>query len=279
MTMIMDFMAGRTPPQLYTAYLAEGLFAPWAEALLATSAPGRACLDLACGTGVVARKLAASARVDSVAAIDVSELMIAEARSNAGAPAEQIDYRVASALDLPFDDDVFDAAYCQQGLQFFPDRVRALTECRRVLKTGSGRLAAAVWTAASDGNPVFAAFEACIADAFGADLLPLGPFSFPDAGELRAAFEEAGFAMRSLERREMTAMLPDARTLVLFDLLFLGRPGADGALAPVVHPEDPTADEKILALIADLDARLGAYRQADGTLRAPTAAHLVVAEA
>ncbi|PWE16711.1 hypothetical protein DDZ18_10905 [Marinicauda salina] len=280
MTRIADFMAGRSTAEVYEARLAPGVFAPWAERLTTEAPEGAACLDIACGTGVVARAIA---RRDpsgaEIAGTDVAEPMIAEATRLAAAEglADRIAYHAAPADALPYDDDAFDAAFIQQGLQFFPDKPAALAEARRVLKPG-GRLVAAVWTAV-DGAPVYAAWEAAVADRLGADLTPLKPFSLGDADALRTLVEDAGFAVRSLERESLMTRLPDLETLPLFDIRFLARPDADGTLTPIVDPDDPASDAVVAGLIEAFAARLGDHLRADGTLVAPMAAHVVTAEA
>ena len=280
MTLISDFVAGRTPPQLYETYLSPGLFEPWADRLLASLPPWGDCVDIGCGTGVVSRKLAADTNVGRVAAIDVADPMIAHAKQVTAAKGLEgrIAFDVASALDLPFANDSFDRAYCQQAIQFFPDKGQAMREVERVLKPG-GQFAAAVWTSASDGNPVFAAFEDIVGRSFGADLLPFGPFAFGDGEALRSVIDEAGLKIHALERREIESALPDIASFVLFDLLFLGRPDSDGVLQPVVAPDDPDADALVAKLISEMEEALADYVQPDGTLRAPMTAHMVIAEA
>lgn len=280
MSRISDFVAGRTPAELYERYLSPGLFVPWAEELIAMAPPRGAALDIACGTGVVSRALARREEVTGVSAIDVAPPMIALAAKLAADEklADRISFKEASALDLPFDDDAFDCAWCQQGVQFFPDRAQAMREARRVLKPG-GAFVAAVWTAAGDGNPVLGALANSIAKRLGEDLLPLGPASFPDPEALRSVVEEAGFTVRALERREVMTMLPDVETFVLFDVLFLGRPGADGTLQPVLDPDDAASDDVVEALIADMTAELGPYIQHDGALKSPKTANVIIAEA
>lgn len=279
MTLISDFVDGRSPPQLYETYLSPGLFQPWADELLALEKPYGACLDIGCGTGVVSRKLAPIDAVDMITAIDVAEPMVTLAKSIADANGlgERIDFRVASALELPFAENRFTRAYCQQALQFFPDKVQGLREAKRVLQPG-GRLTAAVWTAAGDGNPVFAAFESIVARTFGDDLIPFGPFSFGNADALRSVIEEAGLTVRSLEPRTLHNCLPDVTSFVLFDLLFLGRPDADGVLQPIIAADDPAGDEPVAELIQAMKEEVAEFVQPDGTLLAPMTAHVFVAQ-
>lgn len=277
MSLITDFVAGRTPPDLYEAYLVEGLFAPWAEVLIDTVQPTGQCLDIACGTGIISRKLSELPQVTGVQAIDVAPPMIDKARAlqKANNWALKADFQVASALELPFDANSFDAVFCQQGLQFFPDKPAALKEAARVLKP-DGVMIFGVWTSANDGNPVFGAFENIVAEFLGEDLVPFGPFSFGSQDSLRNVAQEAGLQVESLERQELIASLPDIRTLVLFDMLFLGRPAPDGSLQPVIDPKDPDGDAIIEKIIDQLSQKTDAYLGTDESLKAPTTAHIMV---
>jgi ubiquinone/menaquinone biosynthesis C-methylase UbiE len=278
MPLITDFVADRALPDLYETYLVEGLFAPWAEVLIDTVQPAGQCLDIACGTGIVSRKLSDLSQVTGVKAIDVAPPMIdkAVALQKEKDWAAKVDFQVASALELPFEENSFDGIFCQQGLQFFPDKPAALRESARVLKP-NGAMIFGVWTSAHDGNPVFGAFENIVAEHLGQDLVPFGPFSFGNEGSLRNVAEEAGVRIERLERHELIASLPDVRTLVLFDMLFLGRPAPDGSLQPVIDPKDPDGDAIIEQIIDQLSQETDSYLGTDGSLKAPTTAHIMVA--
>ena len=133
-----------TLPEMYERLLVGPLFRPWAVALLdrVKLAPGDSVLDLACGTGIVARlareRLGEDARIVGV---DLSPQMLAVAKTLAPG----IDWREGSAAALPVaEGETFDVVVCQQGLQFFPDKPAAAREMRRVLAEG-GRLAVATW--------------------------------------------------------------------------------------------------------------------------------------
>lgn len=114
----------------------------------------------------------------------------------------------------------------------------------RLLEAG-GRAAFATWTAAEDGNPVFGAFEQIVAETLGADLVPFGPFSFGEPAVIEQLAQASPFKLVSLDKHNYMAQLPDPRTLVLFDLMFLGRPGADGAMHPLFDPGNATRRLKL----------------------------------
>lgn len=103
--------------------------------------PGDAVLDLACGTGLVARHAARLvAGIGSVVGADINPAMLAVARSKGG----NVDWVQAPCDDLPFENDTFDVVICQQGLQFFPDPTAAMAQVARVLRPG-GTAIATIW--------------------------------------------------------------------------------------------------------------------------------------
>src|SRR6185369_2662198 len=110
---------------------------PYAEDLarrLAPLRPGR-LLEIAAGTGVVTRRLAASLPKEcAIVATDLNPPMIEQAKAIGTARA--VEWRQADAMKLPFGDAEFDAVVCQFGVMFFPDKAHAFAEARRVLKPG-----------------------------------------------------------------------------------------------------------------------------------------------
>ncbi len=142
--------AGVSVPENYDQRLAPVIFEPWAEILVQAAAvrPGHRVLDVASGTGVVARAAARRAGPDGrVVASDVSAGMLergaVQPASPAAAPIERVE---APAAELPFPDGAFDAVLCQQGIQFFDDRPAAVREMARVTRD-EGVVALAVWAA------------------------------------------------------------------------------------------------------------------------------------
>jgi SAM-dependent methyltransferase len=132
-------------PEVYERYMVPLFFEPYARDLAVRVAPlgAQRVLELAAGTGVVTRHLA---RVldprASLVATDLNPQMIEEAKRRG--TDRVVDWQVADALALPFDDDSFDLVVCQFGAMFFPDKGQAWTEARRVLRPG-GRLVFNVW--------------------------------------------------------------------------------------------------------------------------------------
>ena len=175
------------------------VFEPWAEVLLDAVGvtAGDRVLDVASGTGVVARAAARRAGPQGrVVGTDVSEPMLSLAAAlplpDDSAPVE---YLEARADNLPFPDESFDVVLCQQGLQFFPERLDAAREMHRVLRPG-GTLGAAVWAAAHRLEPFDDYAEALAATGVEPPFpraFDNGTFVMSDEAG-RRLFEDAGFA-------------------------------------------------------------------------------------
>jgi len=132
-------------PALYDTHLVPLIFEPYALDLARrlTSMAPRRVLELAAGTGVATRALArALPAASSLVATDLNAPMLEQAK--AIEIARPVEWRQADALQLPFDDETFDAVVCQFGVMFFPSKPRAFSEARRVLAAG-GRFLFNVW--------------------------------------------------------------------------------------------------------------------------------------
>src|SRR2546428_5737604 len=184
-----------TAPEIYEKHLVPALFGPWAHTLLklASPMPGRRVLDLACGTGTVARHAAdLVGPTGRVVGLDISAGMLAVARS-IPSPTGRIEWKEADALSIPFPDGSFDIVTCQLGLQFFPDRAKAVREMKRVL-VPNGRLAILVWRPIRY-SPGFGALEQALEHHAGSKAAEWmrSPFSLGNAQELRNLLQNAGF--------------------------------------------------------------------------------------
>lgn len=132
-------------PKIYDTYLVPLIFEPYATDLVNRISSRRlSCvLEIAAGTGVVTRALASALGEGvSIVATDLNQAMLDQA-SVVGTK-RRVEWRQADAMQLPFPDGAFDAVVCQFGVMFFPDKPKAFSEARRVLRPG-GVLVFNVW--------------------------------------------------------------------------------------------------------------------------------------
>jgi SAM-dependent methyltransferase len=177
----------------YDRYLVPTIFGPWATDLIALAAPqsDERILDVACGTGAVAREavrvIGAHGRVTGLD-LNAGMLNIARAYDAQGT----VQWQEGSAQAMPFPDEAFTLVLCQQGMQYFPDRGAALREMYRVLAPG-GRMILNVWRAIERAPGFFV-----LSQALGRHISPeagvLPPFALGDAAGLAAEVTGAGFA-------------------------------------------------------------------------------------
>ena len=155
-------------PRLYDQHLGPVLFEPYAADLAARlpAGEGLRLLEIACGTGIVTRRLRA-ALPDSatIVATDLNEGMFDYAR--VAVPAPGIVWQQADAQALPFPGASFDVVVCQFGFMFLPDKVQGFREARRVL-AADGLLLANVWNSLAE-NPYALAIHETLARRFPAD--------------------------------------------------------------------------------------------------------------
>lgn len=194
-----DGQVSGSAAHVYEQFFVPALFGEWAPRVADATgvAPGGRALDVACGTGVLARAFAARAGDGSVVGVDRNAGMLAVAREMAAA----IDWREGRAEELPFEAAAFDGVGSSFGLMFFEDRARALREMWRVLRPG-GRLAVAVWGALDD-TPGYAAMVSLLQRLFGeavADELR-APFCLGDPTTLAGLFTEAGLPAPVVEQQ------------------------------------------------------------------------------
>ena len=165
--------------------------------------PGERVLDVACGTGIVARLAAARVKPSgSVFALDINPAMLDIGRRLAVERGLAIEWRLGDANALPFPEASFDVVLCQQGLQFFPDKAAALREMRRVVSSG-GRIGLAVF-----GRPnrfILALAEALkkYADEKAVRQC-LAPFAFGDPAVLQAIARDAGLGPVDIRPHTLT---------------------------------------------------------------------------
>jgi ubiquinone/menaquinone biosynthesis C-methylase UbiE len=196
-----------TAAEIYEQHLVPAMFEPFARDLIRLCDVRRSdrILDVACGTGIVSRLAIAYVEVSAgkVVGADINSVMLNVARHRSAG--KDIHWKEGSAMSLPFPNESFDLVICQQGLQFFPDRLKALTEMNRVLvganrnggdkNCGYGRLVLSVWTSIKD-SPGFSILERLLQETISheaATVMQL-PHSLSDSSELVSLVRAAGFS-------------------------------------------------------------------------------------
>ncbi|MGH9209219.1 MAG: class I SAM-dependent methyltransferase [Acidimicrobiales bacterium] len=248
--------------EAYEAAFVPAFFAQWAPILCdaAGIAEGHTILDVACGTGIVARTAADLVGPANVVGVDLNEAMLTVARRVRA----DVDWRQGDVVALPLSDRSFDTVLCQMALMFVPDRVGALREMARVATSG-GTVAVLV-PSSLDAQPAYAPFVDMAARHAGAEARSLlsAYFACGDEAELSGLFAQAGLQVTATSTHMGTARFPSVDALVATEV------------------ESTPLGERITAEVYDRireGARdvLAPFTNRDGGLEAPFEVHVVVA--
>ena len=200
-------------PALYDRYLVPLIFEPYAADLAERAARGRPnrVLETACGTGAVTRALARALGASAeIVATDLNQSMLDFAAAQPGT--EGVTWRQADALALPFPDGSFDAVICQFAAMFFPDKIAAFREARRLLRPG-GRFLFNVWDRIEE-NEFADVVTRAVAALFPADppsFLARTPHGHHDASAIHRDVEAAGFAEVAIDTIAHRSRAPSPR--------------------------------------------------------------------
>jgi SAM-dependent methyltransferase len=258
---------------LYQRYLVPAVTAGWAADLVERAGlrRGERVLDVACGTGVVARAAAGRVgRTGHVAGIDINAGMLSVARSLPAGSGAGIGWFEGSALGLPFAAGSYDVVLCQLGLQFFPGRPAALAEMRRVLVIG-GRLGLSVY-GPIEQNPAAFALAGALDRHLGpgASVTKRAEHALADPALLRTLAAGAGF--RRIQIATETRIIRFASAADYVRIQLTATP-----LASLLRQQAAGSIQQLAqALIADVATALQAC-QADGGLAFPQQAHVLLA--
>ena len=249
-------------PVLYDRYMGPLLFAPYAEHVAGTVAPLRPnrILETAAGTGIVTRAVGDALPSAKIVATDINPAVVDFAAQHA--ESENVTFQAADAQQLPFDVESFDLVLCLFGVMFFPDKVRANAEARRVLRPG-GRYVLVTFDRL-ELNPVPKAAGEAVATLFPEDprYMERGPFSYTDAALVEQDLRSAGFQDIELETVALSSLVSarDAAHGIVLGSPFRGE----------IERLDSSALERAAAAV---EKALGPW---DGT-SAPMSAHIATA--
>jgi len=249
--------------EAYENLLAPTLFAEWPHRLVdaADIGYGQDVVDVACGTGILARVLAERVGPNgSVSGVDLNPGMLAVAqRISPG-----ITWREADVEALPYEDERFDAVLCQFGLMLFPAPEAALREMTRVLRSG-GCLAVAVFGSLED-LPTYAAiadvYERLVDKSVG-DALRM-PFSMGDPDKLASLFASAGISSAKITTHKGRARFSSVVNMILADVK---------GWFPFAGIE--LDQDTIEAVSKEAEIALKPFRNASGAVEFPVQAHII----
>ncbi len=246
------FQLSTAAAKLYESQKVPAVFEPLARATLQTYslAGSVATLDVACGTGIISRLLSEKLTTPSrIVGSDLNPAMVEVARRMMPASPHTVEWFAADVTALPFEVGEFDVVFCQQGLQFFPEKVAALQELRRVLKP-EGRLILTCWRAVS---PLFQAISDSLVVRLSetAARQAVTPFAFRDEDIIKQLFSEAGFAQCRVSALTVERTLAPPRSAI-----------RDEILASTYEGEIRAAGGEVLeAVINDTESSLESYRR------------------
>jgi len=246
-------------PAAYEEYLVPGFFKPWADKLvqLSSPSPGSDILDVACGTGIVARTAASELGSDSrVTGLDINLQMLNKASEMAEKEGLEIEWQQGDAGDLPFEDNRFDHLFCQQAVQFFPEPQQVLGEMNRVMKA-DGTLALNILRPIHH-NPAYSILADELEKHAGetAGTMMRSPFPDWDQKTIRNMVAEAGFGDIRIQLEIISMRYPSPEE-------FLRREAASSPLAGEIEAMEP---ERVMKLVDDLNRSLEAYTDDRGVV-------------
>lgn len=249
---------------VYERCFVPALFAAWAPVVARAAAisAGDRALDVACGTGVLARRMAELVGPSgSVTGLDINAAMLAVARQTAPG----VDWQQGNAIDLPFDDASFTKVASQFGLMFFPDRIAAVREMWRVLAPG-GRLAIAAW-ASVDEAPGYQALVDVATEHVGAQAASVfaAPFILGDTARLQKIMVGAGIGNAEIALERGRATFASIEEFIRIEV----------KASPLAESLDQKAMDR---LAMACEAALSRYFEPSGAIVMPIGAYIVTAD-
>lgn len=257
------FQLTREQAQAYDELFVPALFGQWAPQLVdcARVRQGQSVLDVACGTGVVARTARDVVGPDGrVVGVDLNAAMLDVARD----ARPDVEWVPGDAESLPFDDDEFAVALCQSALFFFADPGRAVAEMARVVVPG-GVVGLQTYAALSQ-QPAYGPFVELVAGHAGPEARTLlGTYwSQGDLDGLLELTSAAGLSLLESRSSLGEAVFPSAAAVADTEI----------RATPLAERIPPDTYARI---VADTEDLLGGYTDDSGAVRVPIRATLLAA--
>lgn len=249
--------------EIYETFFVPALFEAWAHKVtqIAQIKQGDHVLDVACGTGILARVAYQQVgETGSVTGLDVNAGMLSVAkRKNA-----DIDWQLGNVESMPFEDDTFDVIVSQYGMMFFENKKTAVNEMVRVLKPG-GKLIVAVWDTL-ENTPGYASMVQLIDELFGERAANglRSPYVLGDVTTFKAPFDHPQLKAVTIQTLTDSAHFDSIEKWVHTDI--------KGWVL-----SDEINDAQFSRLLDAAQTRLQAYVLDDGTVSFPTPAHILSA--
>jgi len=247
--------------RVYEEFFLPALFQEWAPIVTeaAQIQNGHRAIDVACGTGALAIEISEHIGPQgSVIGVDINDGMLNIARDKA----PNIEWQIAPAELLPYEDSRFDCAVCQFGLMYFDNREKALREMMRVLRPG-GTLAFIVWNKL-ENNPGFAARNELWIKMFGDDAGDEVPYSLGGIEVLKKLLVSADILDVEISTRNGTA-----RYSSIYDWMH--------TVAKGWTQDELIADDQFEMLLQKAQQVFSNFVSTEGAVAYPTSAHVVTA--
>jgi ubiquinone/menaquinone biosynthesis C-methylase UbiE len=256
-----SFQLEEAAAEAYEAKFVPAMFAEWAQQIVTVArvAPGQRILDVACGTGIVARTAAEMAGAKAVTGVDINPAMLAVAARIR----PEISWLQGDAAALPVPDGAFDVVLCQMALMFFPDAAAALREMRRAAVNG-GTVAVVVPGRLAD-QPGYGPFVELVsrhADSSAMSLLGVY-WACGDLEKLERLFAEAGLLEVKSHTHIGKAKYSSAADFVAVEV--------ESTPLMVRLTKDQFA-----SIRTEAAAALQPFTETDGSLTVPLQGHIVV---
>ena len=245
--------------QFYEKHFVPSIFGPWAKIMVEKLELEESdnLLDVACGTGIVARTAQSQSSIE-ISALDINHGMLEVAKQQN----QQINWIHGSAENLPFDDNHFNKVACQFGFMFFPDHHKTIAEMQRVTKP-NGKIVISVWDTIQN-NEGYAELVEIVEDIAGNESANIlrSPFQLGNVDELVTILNAYGLNHYTIVSTKAEVTFPSIENWI----------DCDVKASPIIQSISTDQYESLKQIA---QTKLQSYVQADGKVRFNMSAHFV----